>query len=220
MKSSIKQRPVEKVLLIFPPVTIPRIYDKMCCFPMGIGYLGAVLREFYEVRLLDTVVEGYEKEEDLGNGFFRYGLDPGAVMDRVMAWEPDVVGLSCLFSNQFPVVAELCRRIKAWNPEVVTVTGGTHPTFLPRRCLKEETLDYIVMGEAEDSLPALLRALHKGKAREEVDGLAWRENGEIIVFNTTASRILGLPVEQVLGRTTSDVAGLFGAGKTRWSFLF
>jgi len=65
MKSSIRQRPVERVMLIFPPVTIPRIYDKMCCMPMGLAYLAAVLRDSYDVRVLDAVAEGYKQERDV-----------------------------------------------------------------------------------------------------------------------------------------------------------
>lgn len=57
MKASILHRPIKKVILIFPPMNHPRIYSKQCCLPMGIAYLGAVLRDHYDVRLLDAVVE-------------------------------------------------------------------------------------------------------------------------------------------------------------------
>lgn len=179
MRSSIKQRPIGKVMLIFPPVTIPRIYDKMCCMPMGIAYLGAVLRENYEVVLLDAVAEGHQLERDIDRRLFQYGLELEMIMDRVRAFGPDAVGVSCLFSNQFPTAAKLFKLLKAWDPEVVAITGGAHPTFLPERCLREEDLDYIVLGEAEETLPALLRAIHEGQGREELDGLAWREDGQV-----------------------------------------
>ncbi|MFO8058735.1 MAG: cobalamin-dependent protein [bacterium] len=186
MKASLANRPVEKVMLVFPPVTIARIYDKMCCLPMGIAYLGAVLREYYDVRLLDAVAEGHHLERDVEDQrVFQYGLSPDMIMERVRAYEPDVVGLSCLFSSQFPAVAELARLVKKWNPEALTVTGGTHPTFLPERCLKEEALDYIIMGEAEESFPKLLRAVHAGTGFNDIDGVAWRENHDIKVREKT-----------------------------------
>jgi magnesium-protoporphyrin IX monomethyl ester (oxidative) cyclase len=94
--------------------------------------------------------------------------------------------MSCLFSHQFSVVAELAKKVKDWNPEVITITGGTHPTFLPERCLREETLDYIVMGEAEESLPALLKAIEIGRGHGDIDGLAFRTNdGQVIHSKTT-----------------------------------
>jgi len=174
-------------MLIFPPVTIARIYDKMCCMPMGIAYLGAVLRDRYDVRLLDAVAEGHHLERDIDKRIFQYGLDTDMIMDRVREFGPDVVGMSCLFSNQFPVVADLARKVKDWDPDVVTVTGGTHPTFLPERTLEEEAIDYVVMGEAEESLPALLTALEKGEGFEGIDGLSWRDSdGNIRVHEKTA----------------------------------
>ncbi len=56
MRSSIKQRPVEKVMLIFPPVTIAPTSDKMCCMSTGIECLAAALRESYNARLLEAAV--------------------------------------------------------------------------------------------------------------------------------------------------------------------
>ncbi len=187
MKPALANKPIEKVMLVFPPVTISRLYDKMCCMPMGIAYLGAVLRENYDVRLLDAVVEGHDLERDLEDPrVFQYGLSPEMIMDRVREYGPDVVGMSCLFSSQFPAVAEISRQVKKWGPEIVTVTGGTHPTFLPERCLEEEALDYIVMGEAEESFPKLLRAVSSGKGFNEIDGVAYRENGNTRVQEKTS----------------------------------
>jgi anaerobic magnesium-protoporphyrin IX monomethyl ester cyclase len=174
MKTSILQHPVKKVMLVFPPVMGHHFYDKMCCIPMGIAYLGAVLRNHYDVRLLDAVVEGYHLERSLAPNVFQYGLDTDMIMERICEFGPDVIGVSCLFSNQFQVVSELVQKVKSWNADVITVIGGTHPTFLPERCLREEALDYIVMGEAEESLPALLQAIEKGNGHEQIDGLAYR----------------------------------------------
>jgi len=153
---------------------------------MGIAYLGAVLRDRYEIRLLDAVVEGYHLERSISPSIFQYGLDTDSILERVRTFAPDVVGVSCLFSNQFPVVAKLAKKVKEWDPEVVTVIGGTHPTFLPERCLREEEVDYIVMGEGEESLPALLRAVEKGSGHEMVDGVAYRtKEGNVIQPKTT-----------------------------------
>ncbi|MBN2303808.1 MAG: GAF domain-containing protein [Anaerolineae bacterium] len=43
------------------------------------------------------------------------------------------------------------------------------------------------------------------------------ENGQVIVFNQTASRMLNLPVSGVLNRNTSVIAGLYQAGTTQWA---
>jgi len=42
-------------------------------------------------------------------------------------------------------------------------------------------------------------------------------DGQVIVFNTTAERILGLPSSRVLNRPVSAFAGLYGAGGSQWA---
>ncbi|MBN1681453.1 MAG: GAF domain-containing protein [Anaerolineae bacterium] len=42
-------------------------------------------------------------------------------------------------------------------------------------------------------------------------------DGRVIVFNTTAQRILGLSSEQVMGEAAASFTGLYGAGGLRWS---
>ena len=175
-------RPIQKVLLVFPPITTPRFLEKICCLPMGIAYLGAALRDRYEVCLLDAVVEGHHLDRELGPQLSQYGLDPAEIQRWIEAFQPDVLGVTTLFSNQFPTMAEIVRRAKAWNPDLITITGGTHPSFLPERSLRREpALDYIVLGEADESLPALLETLAQGKSPAELDGIAYRENGAVRV---------------------------------------
>jgi PAS domain S-box-containing protein len=41
--------------------------------------------------------------------------------------------------------------------------------------------------------------------------------GRVNLFNSAASRILRLSSRNVLGRASSEIAGLYGAGKTRWA---
>jgi magnesium-protoporphyrin IX monomethyl ester (oxidative) cyclase len=153
---------------------------------MGIAYLGAVLNNRYDVRLLDAVVEGHHLERTITPQIIQYGLDTDMIMERIREFAPDVVGISCLFSHQFPVVTKLARKVKAWDSEVVTVTGGTHPTFLPERCLREEALDFIVMGEAEESFPALLKAIENGDSLQDIDGLAYRTEERQFINPKTA----------------------------------
>ncbi|MBI5957389.1 MAG: GAF domain-containing protein, partial [Chloroflexi bacterium] len=41
--------------------------------------------------------------------------------------------------------------------------------------------------------------------------------GRVSLFNSAASRVLRLAPQNVLGRASSEIAGLYGAGKTRWA---
>jgi len=81
---------------------------------------------------------------------------------------------------------------------------------------------YSLIRDQAERLGALLRQeqIEATKSAAILDSVAdgvlvANEFGEIIVFNQTASRILGLPVERVLGRTMDDIAGLYGPGRAR-----
>ena len=175
-------RKIQKVMLIFPPVRISATYDKMCCTPMGVLYLAGVLRERYEVRVLDAVVEGYEQERWLSKNYFEYGLLVDEILKEVERFSPEIIGVSCLFSSQFLVLAEIVNRIKERFPEVITVAGGTHPSFLPEDSFSRAPgLDFIVLHEGEESFLELLEALERGRGLDEIDGIAWRDDGVVRV---------------------------------------
>jgi magnesium-protoporphyrin IX monomethyl ester (oxidative) cyclase len=164
----------------------------MVTTPMGIAYLAGSLREAgYEVTCLDTVAEAPYQETPVSEHISRFGLTYDQIMDRVRQARPDVVGLSCIFSNQWPAVRELSRRIKSEFPEVIVAIGGAHPTFLSERCMRDAPLDFIVAGEAEESLLELLSRLKSGRPFADVDGLVFRD-GEGIRVNPKASFIADL----------------------------
>ena len=175
---------MKRILLIFPPTRIHREGVKQALPPMGVASLAAMVRDRCEVAVIDAVAEGFHTERPSSNGFFVYGLSLDEIGRRITAFDPDLVGITCLYSSTFPVVAELCKVSKAVAPEALTVAGGTHPTFLPERCLNETPeLDMIALGEGEPVLSGLLDALESGADLSGVDGLAFRDpaSGEIRV---------------------------------------
>ncbi len=190
-ESNKKMRPVKrrirKVMLIFPPVVFSAESPKQIMPPLGIGYLGAYLRNDYEVRLLDAALEGYEIERPAANGFICYGLTPDQIRQRVREFSPDVVGISCLYSSQFKIVAEICKSIKSDFADIITVTGGTHPSFLPKECLDScAGLDFIVLGEGEHTFKMLLDSFKASGSYENIDGIAFRKNGQVVINPKTS----------------------------------
>ncbi len=181
-------RTVKRILFIFPPTRIQREGIKQALPPMGAASLAAVVRDRCEVAILDAVAEGFHIERPSNHGFFTYGLPIEEIGRRIAAFEPDLVGITCLYSSTFPVVAELCKTSKTVAPSAITVAGGTHPSFLPKRCLEEAPeLDMIALGEGELVLLDLLDALKAGADLSSVDGLAFRDpsSGEIKVNHKT-----------------------------------
>ena len=182
MSRQSSRREIKRILLLFPPIVEHSTSLKPCLPPLGISYLGAFLRKDYEVALLDTFVEGFFTEVPLDRRFSRTGLRYEEIDERIARFRPDLLGITCLFSTHFPIIRELCRKAKRLDPGLVTATGGAHPTFLARECMAEAPeLDFIALGEGEPAISALLKALETGADLAGVDGIAYRENGEVRV---------------------------------------
>ncbi len=158
-----------KVLLVYT-----NRYRVMAPPPIGLAYLAGPLREEgHEVKVVDLMFSKAPDKE------LRSAIDD---------FRPDVVGFSVRnIDNQdmrrtrfFPEEARKYVDI-AREKGVVTVLGGTAFTTFPSEMLAYMGADYGIAGQGERSLPRLLRALGSGIPDKEIPGLAWRENGAVLV---------------------------------------
>jgi radical SAM superfamily enzyme YgiQ (UPF0313 family) len=118
-------------------------------------------------------------------------LEDDADFERcVREIDPHVLGVTC-YSAESESAKRLLRRAKAANPGLVTLQGGYHAAMAPEDALDEPALDFLVMGEAETTLPRLLEALADGHGFESVRGLAYRSAGEV-AFTPPEERIQDL----------------------------
>lgn len=176
-----KLRPIERVLFIYPPERALAGYFRANVPPLGAAYLAAALRGGAEVAILDAKCEGYDTVRPEG-AFEVYGLPPGDIEARIREFRPDAVGVTCLASFNWPEVRAVAALAKAIDPDIVAIAGGTHPSFLAERCLREEpALDFIVRGEGESALARLVESSKKGRLPGDLSGLAYRDGGDIIV---------------------------------------
>ena len=179
---------LNKILLINPPGVVYLFPDgrpahrKHCVPPLGMAYLAASLFENgYEVEVLDILAEGYEFErlhEDHGRCLI-YGLPMDKVLDRVRQSQPDLIGISVLFSSSASEAHRICEALKSEFPDLPIVLGGQHPTGAPDEVMEDRNIDYVMLGEAERSLIALLEALNHRKSIEEVPSLVYRYDGNV-----------------------------------------
>lgn len=134
--------------------------------PLGMLYIaGILMREGIEVSILDQAIKN-------------------ASIPQAINWvkkeNPDLVGFSVCGSSAREAfkVAEV---VKTEMPDVTVVLGNYHATFNAERILKKyPSVDIIVRGEGEYTSLDLVKCLEKKHPLKEVDGITFRNNGEIV----------------------------------------
>jgi len=176
----------KKIVLISPQVIGEKNQIRKAQAPLGISYLAAVLEENGykgKVILFDAVVEDYDNIEDLedNENFVKYGLNSEHLAIKVTENEPDIVGISALFSSQMECAFLLAEKIKKLLPNVILIMGGNHVSNTYIRTLKENhSIDYILRGESEFSFLEFVNKISKKKQSNDIPGLTFLSEEEVV----------------------------------------
>ncbi len=170
---------IEKVMLISPSYTLHKNDVRRCLPPIGLTYLAAALeKEGYQVNILDSATEGYHHLTPEGDRFVTYGLGDEELAKRIGAFNPDVVGVSCIFSTQWENAKKALELAKETKSKVITVVGGSHPTYTLEQTLKNQNVDYAISGEGEIPFLQLLNALKHKEEPSKIGGVSYRKNDQ------------------------------------------
>jgi|YNPNPStandDraft_1061719.scaffolds.fasta_scaffold05776_2 anaerobic magnesium-protoporphyrin IX monomethyl ester cyclase len=148
-----------RVLLASPESAL---WNERKHIPLGLGYLAAVLREAgHQVGIYDAAVEDEPLEEVVRRGGY------------------ELLGISAV-TPLIPDAWQMAREGKRLG--LITVLGGPHLTLMPEESLSPEhpEVDYVIKGEAEESIIEFVDALEGRRPLETVHGLYWRRNGQIV----------------------------------------
>jgi len=135
-------------------------------YPYNVCLLAAVLEPAYRVDIMDCNVDDIPFEEALA-----------AIAQR----KPDYAGISCLaveYSRHAHALAEGLKRVL---PDTPVVLGGVYCSLMPEHAMANPAIDYCVLGEGEVALKKLLGFLDQGLLPDAMDGLAYRQNGQLVI---------------------------------------
>jgi radical SAM superfamily enzyme YgiQ (UPF0313 family) len=99
------------------------------------------------------------------------GLNPArlkATLDRV---RPELVGVSS-HTETYPNAVAIAGLVKAHNPATPVIFGGPHASILPLEALAERDVDYVAVGEGEQTIAELVQVLANGSDAEALAGIA------------------------------------------------
>src|SRR5262245_42590005 len=96
---------------------------------LGLAYVaGALVAAGHEVEVIDAFGEAlFAAHVSVHPRLVCFGLDPAAIVARIPA-HTQAVGVSVMFSQQWPDVEALLRAVHARFPRLPTVAGGEHAT--------------------------------------------------------------------------------------------
>ena len=138
--------------------------------PSWVAYIGGALRTagFTNVRFVDAMTNNISDE---------------VLTEIIRKNQPDVVLATAITPMIYKAQSTL-KIARDLNPNVVTILGGVHPTFMYAQVLGEAPwIDYIVRGEGEEIIVNLLRAIDAGtdkRDRNDITGIAFLEEGKVV----------------------------------------
>lgn len=121
------------------------------------------------------------------DGEFEYTIVDGNI-------EPDAAGAIIAIADKRPITAiavtvmpgpqlraavSCSRQLKRVLPGVPIIWGGYFPSQHADACLSERTVDVCVIGQGEQTIRELMRAIRNGGPLSTIAGIAYRENGAI-----------------------------------------
>jgi radical SAM superfamily enzyme YgiQ (UPF0313 family) len=191
----LKKEVLMKVLLINPPFSRAKGI-KHIFMPLGISYLGAMLREndidvsIYNAELpsegfSDQTAIHYEEQIEKHNRYGEVLLDDDDIIwkeaeEVLRRVHPDTVGVTVM-SAKLPSAFRLIDIVKRVFPECKTVIGGPHATIMPDEILENTKVDFVVRGEGEVTFLELCKMISaNSNSFSTIDGLSFRNNGEIV----------------------------------------
>jgi len=104
------------------------------------------------------------------------------LQEQILSSKADVIGITCTATCLSPEAIQTIHLSRRLSPRSILVGGGSHFTLMAKTILEEiPDLDYIVLGEGEIAFLQLLKSLSNGRDGREVRGIAYREDGRVIL---------------------------------------
>jgi len=184
-----------KILLVNPPHH--RLQQMgYSYFPLGLGYLASALRaNGFTVAIYNAEHETQRVQVGGWEHKIRYRQDdkyhmaledPGHYVWREVEqvlkdYNPSIVGISSA-TVTYRSALKIASIAKNLNPMLPVVMGGPHPTVVPEDVLREPNIDFVVIGEGEETLVELVNMLAQGEREfQHIDGLAFKRGGRVFI---------------------------------------
>ncbi len=154
--------------------------------PVWASLLSSYIRERgYTPAIFDANVEGWS-EDSAKDILSRY--NPNLIVLMVYGHNPSAS------TQTMPAAGRIAMDIKGYNSDIPIAMGGTHPSALPEKTLREEAIDYVIQGEGPYTIEGLLHFIRGRMDIRDVMGL-WYRGNDTIRFTSPSPLVSNLDEE-------------------------
>ncbi|MBF0529403.1 MAG: B12-binding domain-containing radical SAM protein [Deltaproteobacteria bacterium] len=192
-----------KLLLLNPPIR--DFYDtEIRLQPLGLAMIKAAVRKY--VPQVEVIIKDYHH----GHGrrtvpipsalayvkefysvpdqspfstfhqFYHFGAAYEDLARDVETLQPDLIGISSLFTPYYQEVLSCARAIKARWPAPIII-GGHHASAAPESLLTDPAVDFVIRGEGERPLVEFLQAHLTARPLDQVPNLGFKHQARMIL---------------------------------------
>ena len=171
------------IQLIRPPaVESFRFATTSITLPIGLAYISSSLKEHgFKVEILDAVGEAPKNRTGYYKGYL-VGLDLKEIVEKINP-NSKCVGISVIFTHEWPAVVKLISLIKEKFSNMPIILGGEHISAMPEFSLITSCADYIVMGEGEETIIELIKAIKNKATSQKIEGIGYNINNQVVINN-------------------------------------
>ncbi|PJE57855.1 MAG: hypothetical protein COU81_03850 [Candidatus Portnoybacteria bacterium CG10_big_fil_rev_8_21_14_0_10_36_7] len=99
---------------------------------------------------------------------------------EIVARNPEWIGISVMTGSQTrhsAIFSKVFRKLS----NAPIVWGGIHPSLMPWQCINEEYIDYLMIGEGEETVLEFARKIQDKQSIDGIKGLAYKKNGQVVI---------------------------------------
>ena len=141
-------------------VLMTTLNSKFIHSSMAVKYLYAAMEQSFALEPEITV----EKQEFTINNTQDY------IYNEILAGKYQVVCISCYIWN-IEKTLHLCQLLKKAKPEMIIILGGPEVSYTMEHLVDEYYVDFILCGEGEKTLPALIKQIAEAMSNKSIASL-------------------------------------------------
>jgi len=101
------------------------------------------------------------------------------VIKDIVESNADIIGFT-VFTDNYEWACHMAKEVKKQLPNTPIIFGGIYPTTCPEVVIKNDFVDMVCVGEAEESIPELLESMQQGRIDYTIRNLWFKNNNKII----------------------------------------